>query len=130
MLKELHEHDSALQHGLDSVKALGGAIAAVRVSRGRSRSLPRFGEEGQSLVELALVFPILLMILTGIFAFGIAFYNQLQLESAVDAGSRYLQQIRNTTTDPCADVFAAIENAAPSLTPSQIPQPIFRRRRP
>lgn len=72
------------------------------------------------MLELAFVFPLMLMVLTGIFAVSLAFYDKLQLESGVDAGSRYLQIIRLSTSDPCADTLKAIENAAPSLDPSKI----------
>jgi Flp pilus assembly protein TadG len=72
------------------------------------------------LVEIALVLPILLAIVTAICAFGVAFNNQLTLTSAVGAGAQYLQLIRTSTTDPCASTLTAMENAAPNLTPSSI----------
>ena len=72
------------------------------------------------MVEFALVTPIILILLTGICAFGVAFNNQLTLNRAVGAGSQYLQLIRTTTTDPCADTFKAVTNAAPNLTPGSI----------
>ena len=52
--------------------------------------------------------PLLLLVFTGIFDFGIAYYNQLTLTQAVGAGAQYLQQIRTSTTDPCADTLTAI----------------------
>lgn len=44
---------------------------------------------GQSMVEFAIVLPILLLILLGIMEFGILFSNQLILESASREGTRY-----------------------------------------
>lgn len=77
-------------------------------------------EEGSALVEIALVLPVLLGVLTAICAFGVAFSNEQTLTSAVGAGAQYLQLVRTTTTDPCADTLNAIESAAPNLTPGSI----------
>lgn len=80
-------------------------------------------EEGQSLVEFALVAPILIAVLMGIFEFGIAFYNQLQLTQAVGQGALYLQQqdpSQSSMTDPCQSTLTYIENSAPSLNPANI----------
>jgi Flp pilus assembly protein TadG len=76
--------------------------------------------KGGSLVEMAVALPMLLAVVTGIFTFGIAFYNQLTLTSAVGAGAQYLQVIRTSTSDPCADTFTAIKAAAPGLNASKI----------
>ena len=80
----------------------------------------RRGEEGGALVELAMTLPILLAILTGIVSFGIAFSNQLSLTQGVGTGAQYLQQIRTTTTDPCADTLNAITQSTPTLKKANI----------
>ena len=72
-------------------------------------------EEGGALVELALVLPILLLIVTAIYSFGIALNNYLQLTDGVAIGARLLAVSAGQTTDPCAITVAAIERAAPSL---------------
>lgn len=87
---------------------------------GLIRALLGKNEDGQSLVEFAMVVPVLLAVLLGIFQCGILFGNNLQLTNAVGSGAQYLQQIRTTTSDPCSDTFTAIKNAAPSLSPSSI----------
>lgn len=46
-------------------------------------------ESGQSLAELALVLPILLVILCGIIDFGWIYYNQITLNNAAREGARY-----------------------------------------
>lgn len=46
-------------------------------------------ENGQSMVEFALVLPLLLLILCGIIDFGWIFYNQLSLENCVRDTARY-----------------------------------------
>jgi len=77
-------------------------------------------EQGSSLIEIALATPVLLTLFTGICAFAIAFNNQLTLTDAVGTGAQYLQLIRTSSTDPCADTVTAITNAAPNLNVSNI----------
>ena len=88
--------------------------------RGRILAFWFSEEDGNSLVEFTLTLPILMAVLMAIFEFGIAFNNQLQLTNAVGAGAQYLQQIRTSTTDPCADTISMIEKSAPSLKPASI----------
>jgi Flp pilus assembly protein TadG len=82
--------------------------------------LLRGGDEGSTLVEFALILPAFMMLITALCTFAIAFSNELTLTSAVGSGAQYLQLIRTTTTNPCADTLTAIESAAPSLTPASI----------
>lgn len=46
-------------------------------------------EDGQAMVEFALILPIFLLILCGIIDFGWMFYNQLSLNNACREGARY-----------------------------------------
>jgi len=69
---------------------------------------------GQSVVEFALCLPILLLILTGIFAFGVAINNYLTLTNAVNVGGQVLA-ISRGSADPCATATAAVYGAAPVL---------------
>jgi Flp pilus assembly protein TadG len=66
-------------------------------------------------VEFVLSLPIMLLILTGIFTFGIAMNNYLTLTNAVCVGAELLSVSRGQTTDPCALTAGAIYNAAPLL---------------
>jgi Flp pilus assembly protein TadG len=86
----------------------------------RRRALRRNGEQGQAMVELALVMLPLLMVMTAIYTFATAFNNQVTLTNAVGIGGQYLSSIRTTTSNPCADTLKAIENAAPKLTAANI----------
>ena len=52
----------------------------------RKRNRPRLG---QSLVEFALVLPIILMILLGLLDFGRAFFTLIALDDAADEGASY-----------------------------------------
>jgi Flp pilus assembly protein TadG len=60
-------------------------------------------EDGQALVEFALVLPILLMVATGITSFGLVFYRYITLTDAVRTGARTLALGRGETSpnDPC-----------------------------
>jgi len=46
-------------------------------------------EQGQALVEFAIVLPILLMVVCGIIDFGWLFYNQLSVQNACREGARF-----------------------------------------
>ena len=77
-------------------------------------------ENGQAMVEMALVLPILLLVLTGILTFGLAFNNYVLLTEATSIGARTLAISRGATTDPCATASSAVIAAAPLLTPANL----------
>jgi len=78
------------------------------------------GEDGGAMVELALVLPVLLLVVTAIFSFGITINNYLELTDATAIGSRLLAISRGQSTDPCAAATAAIYSAAPYLKQSSM----------
>ncbi len=80
----------------------------------------RSNEDGQAMVEMALALPILLLVLTGILTFGLAFNNYILLTEATSIGARTLAISRGATTDPCATASAAVIAAAPLLTPANL----------
>ena len=53
-------------------------------------------ERGQTMAELALVLPVLLVLLLGIAQFGVAFNNYISLTDAVRAGARVAAVSRNS----------------------------------
>ncbi len=87
-------------------------------------------EDGQAMVEFALILPIFLLILCGIIDFGWLFYNQLSLNNACREGARYavvntadgantqaiINHIENTTTTVFANdgVDIKIEYSSPA----------------
>jgi Flp pilus assembly protein TadG len=77
-------------------------------------------EQGGSLVEFALVLPLLMLIVTGITTFGIALNNYMELTEATGIGAQQLAISRGNTTDPCSTVASAVEGAAPYLTPASL----------
>ena len=73
-------------------------------------------EDGQALVEFALVLPILLMVATGMTSFGLVFYHYITIEDAVRAGARTLSLGRGNTApapnDPCSQAIKETYNSA------------------
>ena len=56
-------------------------------------------EEGQAMVEFALVLPVLLILLCGIIDFGWLYYNQITLNNAAREGARYAVIHYDAATD-------------------------------
>jgi len=74
-------------------------------------------EEGQSLVEFALVLPILLLLLCGIIDFGWIFGNQLLANNASREAARYtaVHYYDSTTDDDQATAAQIVADRAPTL---------------
>jgi Flp pilus assembly protein TadG len=83
--------------------------------RSREKRVNAGKERGGSTIELILVMPILMLILTGVTTYGLTLHNLLVLTNAVNAGAQLLAFSRGQTTDPCATTSSAITSAAPSL---------------
>jgi Flp pilus assembly protein TadG len=100
--------------------APAGVAGEVRSLGERARGRVRTGNErGQSLLELALTLPILLLVMTGIFTFGIAYNHYLILTDAAAAGGRAVGSSRGQTSDPCQTAAQAVYGAAPLLALNQ-----------
>jgi Flp pilus assembly protein TadG len=84
------------------------------------RSWPGFGDEGQALVELALVSSILLLSVTGVLVFGIFEMQIMSLTEGVNSAGRVLAVSAGNTLDPCAAAVSAVQGAAPLLTPANL----------
>jgi len=73
---------------------------------------------GVSAIEFAIISPIMLTIMMGIFQFGIAMNHYLNLTNAAAQGALTLALSRGTTT-PYSSTTAAIAAAAPNLVSAQ-----------
>lgn len=86
-----------------------------------ARSEGSVGDGGQSLVEFALVLPVLLVVLTGIFTFGIALNQYMVLTNATNAAARAFALSRGQKTpalaasDPCGYAASVLQGAASNL---------------
>ena len=71
-------------------------------------------EKGASAVEFALILPILIMLVFGIFQFGIAYNNYIALTHAAREGARLAAV--GLYEDPDFDFEQAVRDRAPSVT--------------
>ena len=74
---------------------------------------------GVSAIEFAIISPVLITILLGIFQFGSAMNAYLVLTNAAAKGALTMALARGTTT-PYTTTISAITAAAPNLTPASI----------
>jgi Flp pilus assembly protein TadG len=103
-------------------------IVALRRVLSRTRQLKgilRSDSEGGALVEMALVVPLMLMLITGMASFGIALNRYLILSHAADIGARYIainegNFTNGTSTNPCAMAATQIQAAAVGVPAAQI----------
>lgn len=72
-------------------------------------------QRGQSLVEFALVVPILLLLVLGIMEFGRAYSTSLALQNAAREGARLA-----VTGSTDAQVVQRVRDAAPTLDPARL----------
>ncbi len=102
-------------------KAKLRARGNARFRRASLRNIFRFVDEGGSLVEFALVAPLMMLLMTGMFSFGILLNNYIILTNAVNAGARSMALARNQTTpalagtDPCKYATGIANNSAPLI---------------
>jgi Flp pilus assembly protein TadG len=76
-------------------------------------------QRGQTMAELALVLPILLVLLLGIAQFGIAFNNYVTLTDAVRAGARKAA-VSRSASDPAGACRAQVIASAGSLNTTEL----------
>jgi hypothetical protein len=76
-------------------------------------------QNGQSMVEFALVAPVLLMLVLGIIQFGIVLNNYMALTDAVRAGSRQAA-VGRTAADPIGETVDRVRGAAGHLDQSEL----------
>ncbi|MGD0272653.1 MAG: TadE/TadG family type IV pilus assembly protein [Gaiellaceae bacterium] len=76
-------------------------------------------EQGQSMVEAAVVLPVLCMLLFAIVQFGITFNNYLTLTDSVRAGARRAAVSREAS-DPVGAAVSQVRSAASDLNQSNL----------
>jgi Flp pilus assembly protein TadG len=78
------------------------------------------GEEGSQLVEMAIVAPLLLIILTGMASFGMALYSQQQLGLAAAQAVQSVSIDATGISDPCATIESDVSNSLVGWNPASI----------
>src|SRR2546423_13290783 len=98
-------------------------ISEVMVRRGRHRGMQKTRKQnGQALVEMASILPLLSIILLGCLDLGRAFHVHMAAADAAHVGLMYAQQVTDPTTSPpktitVADVINKTVNAAQGSIP-------------
>jgi Flp pilus assembly protein TadG len=82
-------------------------------------------EQGQTMVEFAMVLPVLCLLLFGVIQFGLIFNNYVTLTDAVRAGARKAAVSRQTTDPggPVGVTQSAVYAAATDLDKAKLPPP-------
>jgi Flp pilus assembly protein TadG len=98
---------------MNNAQASEAIPVEARPARARRRACLRRDEEGQSLVEFALVLPVLMLVVFGMFAFGFYIAYFQAVTQAVGIAGQKVANSRNDVTDPCATAVTALEQASP-----------------
>ena len=77
-------------------------------------------DHGSAMIEMAYTIPVLMLVVTGVYTFGIAINNNMVLTNATQVGAQQLAISRNQTTDPCQTVSSTVYAAAPTLTQASL----------
>jgi hypothetical protein len=120
MLNELHGRTTAIMRGFKCATRICKASVKIPLTGERARARRRLGDEGNAIVEFALILPPLMMVLTGVLSFGLALVNYNALTNGVAIGGQYLVTNRTFSTDPCGDVWSKLTAASPTLKPANI----------
>jgi Flp pilus assembly protein TadG len=87
---------------------------------GSARLFFRSGEEGQSLVEFALVLPLIFLISWGVFIFCIACNNYICLTEAAGDAALKIGIDRANTSNPCSDIYTQVSQTASTLNATNV----------
>lgn len=96
-----------------------GRGASPRRTGRRIRALLHRGEEGQSIVEFALISPLLLTMMLGMYSMTMALYNYEQLSYSAFNAAQQVGAGRGLLTDPCATVATEVPAGLPTWTASK-----------
>lgn len=100
-----HDYSSSIpvRYEVSSIKMLARVKHKLRPTVRR--------EDGSSIIELAIVFPILLVLFVGVAELGRLFYTYTTLAKATKVGARYLSTSRNVVKGDVDEIAAAKEEA-------------------
>jgi Flp pilus assembly protein TadG len=108
---DLHGQTTAPRHGLQRAIGSFGAQSGTASIGGRLRALLRRGGQGQAIVELAFMMPIICLFLFGICWYGLVMMKYVQLQSAVNTGAGVLAINQDVgVTNPCGLATTAMQN--------------------
>lgn len=122
--------DRVMESRIQSCFAQCAAGSSARLGRkaglavARLRALVGGRNEGSALVEMAVVVPLMMLMITGMCSMGLSLNSYLALSHAADVGARYIAisqgNFSNGASNPCALGASQIQTAAPTLAASKI----------
>lgn len=117
MIYGQRQKDRADEPSLGSIAHADSRVSARRVVE-CVRAFFCSDNQGNSLVEFAMVAPVMMILLTAMFSASMAIYSYEQLGEAVFAGSQYLQDGRGmlSNSDPCLSAAQAVVANLPSFS--------------
>jgi Flp pilus assembly protein TadG len=89
-------------------------LLEVALAEARRRATKMRDASGTALIEFAFVMPLLMMMLVGMFVFGVTFHDYISVTGAAEAGMLQLTVSRGDTT-PWTDTTNVVYAAAPTL---------------
>jgi Flp pilus assembly protein TadG len=102
--------------GANSIESSSEFAFALGTVARRLRNWLGGKNEGSAIIEFAYVLPFMLILITGLFSFGIFLSQYLCLINAVDIGARALSVSRGIGgSTPCSGAVTTVKNAAPNL---------------
>ena len=115
-LSNLRGQAMALRHGFCHATASGRAGAKALSLGGRLRAFLHSDSEGQSLAEFAIALPMLMMVMTFMFAITMAMISYEQLIGAVNGASTQILYNAYVVTggDPCASIQTMVNSSLPA----------------
>lgn len=116
MLNDMHRRATALKKAFNRAAQPGRERVRARLIVGRVMARLRSDEEGQAIVETALMLGMLMLAVVSISWFGITMYNRTLLTQAVQAGASEMVAYQTLSTDPCTAATTAIQNATGGTT--------------
>jgi Flp pilus assembly protein TadG len=117
---DLHGQAMAFMRGSSRAAAPNSARAEGRSIGNRLRAWLGARDEGQALVEFAVVLPMLLVVTTGVLIFGIYELQILSLLEGVEDAGRVLAVSAGETLDPCTTAATTMKNSATLLNPANL----------
>jgi Flp pilus assembly protein TadG len=78
------------------------------------------GDAGSTLVEFAMIAPLMLAVLTGAASFSMALYSLQQLQNATYSATTLLGDNAGITSDPCNLAMTTVTTALPNWTASKL----------
>jgi Flp pilus assembly protein TadG len=101
-------------------RVVGKNSAHLLLRGGTAGGILSCREDGNALVEFAIVAPVMLMIMMGIIVIGSTMSNYLQLIEATSSAARTIAVSRSNTLDPCNTVASAVSGGAPMLNSANL----------